>query len=113
MSKKSIIDDGFAAHVRGKRHDPAVVSHLSHGLGDAITGHTHPAKFGKRRRAKRLTAIRYHDGQHTRTASGGVTLGGNHRSAIDSLTGQAVIPGAVKFNSRIWKCGTFERIADG
>jgi hypothetical protein len=70
-------------------------SHRSHGLGDHATGHAH-SDIARNGAPKRVTDIHFHPGMKTQTKSGAVALGGNHASAIDSLTGQAVIPGAVK-----------------
>lgn len=39
--------------------------------------------------------IRPHDGMTTQS-KGGEALGGDHKSALDSLSGQAVVPGQVK-----------------
>lgn len=42
---------------------------------------------------KRLDVVSPHNGMVTQTKAGATALGGDHKSAIDSLTGQVVVPG--------------------
>lgn len=69
-------------------------SHSSHGLGDA-QGHAH-SDIARNGSAKHVHDIKVHGGMVRQTSSGVLALGGNHASAIDSLSGQAVVPGAIK-----------------
>ena len=70
-------------------------SHFSHGLGDAITGHTHPGNIARDGAPKRMHSIAVHDGMTKQTKGGIVATGGDHASALDSLSGLAVVPGAI------------------
>jgi hypothetical protein len=73
-----------------------VINHLSHGPGsDAAKGHVH-SDIGRNGPPKRAYEIAVHPGMKTQTKSGATALGGDHASAIDSLTGNAVVPGQVR-----------------
>jgi hypothetical protein len=72
-----------------------MINHLSHGLGDAIKGH-HKPNIAQDGAPKKVTGVEIHPGMTTRSKSGGDCYGGDHKSALDSLTGTAVVPGAIK-----------------
>ena len=72
-----------------------LINHLSHGMGDAIRGH-HKPNIAQDGAPKKVTGIEIHPGMVTRSKSGGDCYGGDHKSALDSLTGTAVVPGAIK-----------------
>ena|ERR1700720_358123 len=72
------------------------INHLSHGLGDAVTGHTHPGNIARDGAPKKVHAVNVHSGMRTRSKSGADAMSGHEASAIDSLTGQATVPGSIK-----------------
>jgi hypothetical protein len=72
------------------------INHLSHGLGDHVTGHTHPGNIARDGAPKKMHAINVHSGMRTRSKSGYDAMSGHEASAIDSLTGQATVPGSIK-----------------
>jgi len=56
------------------------------------------ANLGKTPLPKRAftdSAPEIHSGMKTQTSAGQAALGGDHRSAVDSLTGNVVVPGRV------------------
>jgi hypothetical protein len=73
---------------------PGMVSHVSHGQGDHATGHA-GKNIATDGAAKHLHPVMVHGGMETRTKGGAVALGGSHKSALDSLSGAATVPGAV------------------
>jgi hypothetical protein len=73
----------------------AKINHISHGLGPAHTGHAEPGgNIARDARGKRVHAIEVHWGMVTRAKSGDA-LGGDHKSALDAVSGNVVVPGAV------------------
>jgi len=68
-------------------------SHMSHGLGDHAEGHAVPGVLGRDGAPKRVVPVAIHPGMTTQTKSGGEALGGDHKSAVDSLSGLVVVPG--------------------
>jgi len=71
------------------------INHISHGLGDVVTGHAH-SDIARDGAPKKIHAINVHDGMRTRSKSGYHAMSGHEASAIDSLTGQATVPGSIK-----------------
>jgi len=71
-----------------------VINHISHGLGDHVTGHAH-SDMARDGAPKKVHAIAVHDGMKTKSQSGADALSGHHASALDSHSG-ATVPGAVK-----------------
>lgn len=67
-----------------------VVNHYSHGMGDAIKGR--PGSDITRMAPKRLHEIEVAHGMQTATNSGGTAYGGDHKSALDSVSGNVVVP---------------------
>ena len=72
----------------------AKVSHISHGLGPVHTGHESPGDIARDGAPKRIHEINVHSGMVTRSKSGDA-LGGDHKSALDAVSGNVVVPGAV------------------
>ncbi len=72
------------------------ISHISHGLGPAHTGHTSPGNIARDGGPKRVHAIEVHPGMTKQTKTGATALGGNHASAIDALSGATVVPGSIE-----------------
>jgi len=81
-----------------------VVNHISHGLGDHVTGHHRPnvAQDGA---PKKIHAIEVAHGMRTKSQSGADALSGHHASAIDSLTG-ATVPERGSNTQPGWGAGT-------
>jgi hypothetical protein len=71
-----------------------IAHHDSHGFGPVRTGHETPGNIARDGAPKRVHAINVHDGMRTRAKSGDA-LGGDHKSAIDAVSGNVVVPGAV------------------
>lgn len=71
-----------------------VVHHISHGLGPARTGHSEPGNIARNAGPKKVHAIEVHPGMVTRSKRGDA-YGGDHKSAIDAVSGNVVVPGAV------------------
>lgn len=72
-------------------------NHDSHGFGPAREGYiTTPGNIARTGGPKKVHSVKVHGGMSTLSKSGAVALGGNHKSAIDSLTGQATVPGSIK-----------------
>jgi hypothetical protein len=67
-------------------------SHMSHGLGDHATGHAGKT-IATDGAPKRVVPVAIHPGMTTQTKSGGEALGGDHKSAVDSLSGLVTVPG--------------------
>lgn len=70
-------------------------SHMSHGLGDHATGHTHPGNIARDGAPKRVHAVPIHGGM-SKQSTGGAAFGGDHASAIDAVSGNVVVPGNVR-----------------
>jgi hypothetical protein len=68
-------------------------SHMSHGLGDHADGHAVAGNIARDGSPKRVVPVAIHPGMTTQTKSGGEALGGDHKSAVDSLSGLVVVPG--------------------
>jgi hypothetical protein len=70
-------------------------SHMSHGLGEHATGRPGTNHKGDitRMAPKKVTPVNYHPAMSTQTKSGGEALGGDHKSAVDSLSGLVIVPG--------------------
>jgi len=71
------------------------INHLSHGLGDHVTGHSVPGNLARDGAPKRVHAVEVNPGMRATPKSGGDALSGHHASAIDALSGATVVPGAV------------------
>jgi hypothetical protein len=71
-----------------------VISHYSHGMGDAIKGR--PGSGITRMAPKKLHQIEVAHGMQTKAASGATAYGADHRSGLDSVSGATVVPGVVK-----------------
>jgi hypothetical protein len=71
-----------------------VISHLSHGMGDAVKGH-HGSNIAQDGTPKRLHAVAVHDGMKTKSQSGQDALSGHHASALDAMSGATVPAGKV------------------
>jgi hypothetical protein len=91
--RRSGIQPNHAGHVTPDKPG-GVISHLSHGLGDHVRGHTHPGNIARDGAAKRVTPVKVHGHMETRTKGGAVALGGNHKSALDAIRGDGRVPGA-------------------
>jgi len=59
------------------------ISHLSHGLGDAVRGHTHPGNIARDGAPKRVTPIEVAQGM-TRRQQSGFAMGHANASAPDA-----------------------------
>lgn len=71
--------------------------HFSHGEGPHVTGHDVPGNLARDGAGKRQHSIEVHTGMATQTNVKGVrAFGADHRSGIDAISGNAVVPGAVK-----------------
>ena len=75
-----------------------MANHRSHGLGEHLTGRPGTNHKGDitRMAPKHVHDIEVNSGMHATPRSGGDALSGHHASAIDALSGAAVVPGAVK-----------------
>lgn len=72
------------------------INHLSHGPGsDAAKGHVN-SDMARNGAPKRAYEIAVHPGMTRQTKSGATALGGDHASAIDSLSGDDIVPGQVR-----------------
>jgi hypothetical protein len=78
------------------------INHISHGLGDHVTGH-HGTNIAQNGAPKKVTAIEVHSGMRTKSAAGDA-YGGQHKSALDALTGATVPAGRVTAPG--WGSGT-------
>lgn len=66
------------------------ISHISHGMGEHVTGHGGNC-IATNGAPKKITAIAVHDGMRkTGNFHDGAALGGDHSSALDSLSGATV-----------------------
>jgi hypothetical protein len=74
---------------------PLTISHISHGQGQHLTGHA-GKNIATDGAPKRVSAVPFHGGMSKQSKSGAASLGGDHASALDSLSGVAVVPGAIK-----------------
>ena len=70
------------------------INHISHGLGPAHTGHAVPRQHRPRRRAETRARNQRALG-HGHASKSGDALGGDHKSALDAVSGNVVVPGAV------------------
>jgi hypothetical protein len=68
-------------------------SHMSHGLGDHATGHTHPGNKARDGAPKRVTPIKYHDGM-TRQQQDVAGIGGLARATMAAGGGHAIASSA-------------------
>ena len=66
-------------------------NHFSHGLGEHVTGH-HGTNVAQNGAPKKVTAVEIHSGMRTKSANGDA-YSGQHKSALDSLSG-ATVPAA-------------------
>lgn len=93
--KNSIFQPGHdGKHRQVELRPGTTVSHLSHGLGDHARGHAVPGVLGRDGAPKLVRIVPVSGGMQTRTKTGAIALGGTHKSAIDSLSGQTIVPGA-------------------
>jgi hypothetical protein len=69
-------------------------SHFSHGFGDAIVGH-HKPNIAQDGAPKHVAPVMVHPSMSKVSKSGAMALGGDHASALDSLSGLVVVPGKV------------------
>lgn len=74
---------GFAA----EQPTPSYGSTIARSLDDSTR---HDPRQGK---SKAAYDVRIHDGQSKQTKTGPMAFGGDHASAIDSLSGREVVPG--------------------
>jgi hypothetical protein len=74
------------------------VNHMSHGQADH-DGHHVPGNLARDGKGKLNRPVPVHGGMSKQTKAGGLALGGNHASALDALSGAAVVPGQVKAQS--------------
>lgn len=71
--------------------NPAFHHHKSHGEGDHLKGHAVPGVLGRDGAPKRATSVKIHGGMVRHTADGSYrAFGGDHASAINSLSGVTV-----------------------
>jgi len=88
--------------------DSKIISHMSHGLGDS-GGDTHPGNIARdsRNGPKHATAkpVMVHDGMRTRSAAG-EAYSGQHKSALDALTGATVPTGSGMASAPGWGNGS-------
>jgi hypothetical protein len=82
-----------------------VINHISHGLGDHVTGHTHPGNIARDGAPKKVHEIAVHDGMRTKSKSGADALSGHHASALDSMSG-ATVPAARNMSAPGWGQGS-------
>ncbi len=82
-----------------------VINHISHGLGDHVTGNR-GGTLGRNGAPKKIAPIMVHPGMVTRTASSGDAYSGQHKSALDSLTGATVPTGRGTASAPGWGQGT-------
>ena len=68
--------------------------HDSHGFGPVREGRAVPGNIARDGAPKRVHDINVHPGMVTRSKSGDA-LGGDHKSALDAVSGNVVVPGAV------------------
>jgi hypothetical protein len=68
------------------------INHQSHGDA-AKQGHAVPGNLARDGAPKCVQPVMVHDGMKRQTAAGQTALGGDHASAVDSLTGNVVVPG--------------------
>jgi len=74
--------------------NPAFSHHASHGLGDHGEGHAVKGNIARDGAPKRVHDVRIHGGMVRHTADGNYrAFGGDHASAIDSLSG-VIVPAA-------------------
>lgn len=74
--------------------NPAFTHHQSHGGGEVVTGHAVPGNIARDGAPKRVHDIKIHGGQFKHTADGSArAFGGDHASAIDSVSGVTVPAG--------------------
>ncbi len=71
--------------------NPAFSHHASHGLGDHVEGHAVKGNIARDGAPKRVHDIKVHGGMVKHTADGSYrAFGGDHASAINSLSGVTV-----------------------
>lgn len=74
--------------------NPALDHHVSHGLGDHVTGHAVPGNIARDGSPKRAYPVKIHGGQVKHIADGSYrAFGGDHASAIDAVSGVTVPAG--------------------
>jgi hypothetical protein len=73
-----------------------LLGHDSHGLGPVREGHHVPGNLARDGAPKRVHTVAVHGGMSKATKSGALALGGHHASALDSLSGNVVVPGAIQ-----------------
>lgn len=77
--------------------NPAFDHHESHGLGEHVEGHAVPGNIARDGAAKKSTPIKIHGAMVKHTTGGGYrAFGADHACALDSLSGNVVVPGNVK-----------------
>ena len=77
--------------------NPAFNHHDSHGQGDHVTGHAVPGNLARDGAAKKTAPIKIYGAMVRHTADGSYrAFGADHASAIDLLSGNVVVPGAIK-----------------
>lgn len=73
--------------------NPAFAHHASHGHGDHMTGHAVPGNIARDGAPKRAHVVPIHGGMAKQTDSGAVAFGGDHATALDSVSGRTVPAG--------------------
>ncbi len=72
------------------------IANQSHG-NMARSGNAQPGNIARHStRGKHVYDVQVHGGMRSTTRSGGEAFGGAHKSALDALSGDAVVPGAIK-----------------
>jgi hypothetical protein len=78
------------------------ISHLTHGGGDHVTGHAVQGNIARDGAPKNVRAVPVHGGMAKQTKSGALARGRDQASAIDSLSGNVVVPGAPNVAQAGW-----------
>lgn len=85
------------------------INHLSHGMGEAITGHSVPGNLARDGAPKKLHEIAVNSGMRATLKSGGDALSGHEASAIDAMSGATVQPGKTTSTAKPgWGNGTMQ-----
>jgi hypothetical protein len=72
---------------------PAIPHHISHGLGQHLEGHAVKGNIARDGAPKRATVVKINGGMAKQMSNGFRAAGGDHASALDSLSGVTVPAG--------------------
>jgi hypothetical protein len=93
MTKARFQPDHGGRHTPVAVHPGMAVSHLSHGAGEHVAGHSVPGNIARDGAPKNINPVPVHGGMVKQTKSGPLAFGGDHAAAIDALSGREVVPG--------------------